>query len=74
MSSHDSDDAVFERVTPGSPKPFDGRIHHDSFIHHHQRMARGSADHGIIYHHHEGTPDSPISQVTFIALKTLNSY
>lgn len=60
FNSNDSDDIVFERMTPSSPKRFD-----ESFSLHHHRMSRGSADHS--YHvRDDGTPDSPISQVIFV--------
>jgi hypothetical protein len=60
--SNDSDDVVFERMTPSSPKRFEEPSHRDPFSHHLHRMSRGSADHS---YHIDGTPDSPISQVDF---------
>jgi len=56
--SYESDDVVFERMTPSSPKRFDD-MHRDPFSTHQlrHRSHRGSADHA------NGTPDSPISQV-----------
>lgn len=67
FNSNDSDDIVFERLTPSSPKRFDEPSHRDPFSHHHHRMSRGSADHSF-HIRDDGTPDSPISQVTSNAL------
>lgn len=50
---------MFERTTPSSPKRFED-MHRDPFSTHQlrHRSHRGSADHA------NGTPDSPISQVS----------
>lgn len=59
---------IFERMTPGSPKRFDETFKESFQPQLHQRTPRGSADVFNYIHnaHHtrDGTPDSPISQVS----------
>ncbi|CAG9798588.1 unnamed protein product [Chironomus riparius] len=68
IRSYESEDAVFERMTPNSPKRFED-MHRDLFSTHQlrHRSHRGSADHA------NGTPDSPISQTsTVLCLRPLH--